>query len=227
MTRAQRWGRRSPGAHGVVRDTTTNLPPPSDVPLSPDAPPAPNGSVGGASGGGDLADELAVVAGRRWWNRATVYLAALVLLVGGFVGGVQAQKSYGDPSGVGPGATGRGGERGAGGFAGYSGGRLANRPGDAGTADGAPTPGSATGEGAAGSGAAQTTTGTVKLVDGGTVYLETPDGTVVTVRTGADTAVTIARAGSLATLKAGDSVTATGPNTGGTVTASKVTAEPG
>ncbi|RKR87685.1 hypothetical protein BDK92_1977 [Micromonospora pisi] len=168
----------------------------------------------------DLAGELAAVAGRRWWNRATLYLGAVVLLIGGFVGGVQVQKSYGDPPGGGPAAaTGRGGQRGAGGFAGFPGGGSANRPGGTGTATGsAAAPG-------AEAGAAPDTTGTVKLVDGGTVYLQTADGSLITVRTSADTAVAVARAGSLADLKPGDTVTVVGPNSAGTVTATKVTAE--
>ncbi|MFI6762619.1 hypothetical protein ACIBF5_26145 [Micromonospora sp. NPDC050417] len=173
---------------------------------------------------GDLAGELAAVAGRRWWNRATLYLGAVVLLIGGFVGGVQVQKSYGDPPGGGPAAAiGRGGQRGAGGFAGFPGGGPANRPDGTGSgADRGSGSGAAPG---AEAGAAPATTGTVKLVDGSTVYLQTADGTLITVRTSPDTTVAVASAGSLADLKPGDTVTVAGPNSAGTVTATKVTAE--
>ena len=75
-----------------------------------------------------LAEELAHAAPKRWWNRGTVVLAGLVLLAGGFVGGLQAQKHWGTAStpsgfpagGFGGGAGGFGG--GAGGFGGGAGG---------------------------------------------------------------------------------------------------------
>ncbi|WP_329103291.1 hypothetical protein OG792_26340 [Micromonospora sp. NBC_01699] len=211
MTRAARWGRRSPDVPGVHRDLSADAPTvvgPPPVAAGPGAPPA------GAGPDDDLAGELAAVAGRRWWNRATLYLGAAVLLIGGFAGGVQVQKSYGNPAGTGPAAaTGRGAQRGAAGFPGFPG--AAGRPGATGTAAGADTE----------TGTAQSTTGTVKLVDGTTVYLQTADGTVITVRTGADTAVAIARSGSLSDLRAGDTVTVDGPNSAGTVTATRVTAQ--
>ncbi|MEV4625248.1 hypothetical protein AB0J90_03000 [Micromonospora sp. NPDC049523] len=213
MSRAVRWGRRSPGAPGVHRDDAADAPTVVGPPLVVADTFTPQAGAG-PDDDGDLAAELAAVAGRRWWNRATLYLGAAVLLIGGFLGGVQVQKSYGDPPGSGPAAaTGRGTQRGAGGFAGF--------PGGAGRPDGT-TGGSAPG---ADSGTAQTTTGTVKLVDGTTVYVQTDDGTVITVRTGADTAVAVAKTGSLKDLKAGDTVTVDGPNSAGTVTATKVTAQ--
>ncbi|GAB3933882.1 hypothetical protein GCM10027614_05840 [Micromonospora vulcania] len=76
-----------------------------------------------------------------------------------------------------------------------------------------------------GASAPGTTSGKVKLVDGGTLYLETTDGTVITVRTTDDTAVRTAKASTLTALKAGQSVTVQGGSaTDGTVTATTVTA---
>ena len=43
----------------------------------------------------DLTAELAAAAPKPWHNRATVVLGALVLIVGGFLGGVQVEKHYG------------------------------------------------------------------------------------------------------------------------------------
>jgi len=45
-----------------------------------------------------LAAELAAARRGRWWNRWTLYLGVLVLLLGGFVAGMQVQKSYGTPT---------------------------------------------------------------------------------------------------------------------------------
>lgn len=42
-----------------------------------------------------LAEELAAAAPMRWWNRTTVALSAIVLLVGGFVGGLEVQQRWG------------------------------------------------------------------------------------------------------------------------------------
>jgi hypothetical protein len=139
-----------------------------------------------------LLAELAAVGARRWWNRWTIGLGVLVLLLGGFVAGVQVQRSYGPQPAA---AAGRGGAR----------------------PSGFPTafPGRAEAT------TAPATTGTVKLVDGGTLYVQTADG-VVTVRTNGDTAVRTPAA--LKNLKPGDPVTVEGPDDGsGTVTATSVT----
>ncbi|MEV4757920.1 hypothetical protein AB0J86_22770 [Micromonospora sp. NPDC049559] len=175
-----------------------------------------------------LAGELAAAAGRRWWNRWTVCLGAAVLLLAGFIVGVQVQRSYGEPTRPAA-AGGQRGGAGFGGFAGARGGAQGGFPAGAGRASGAPggtaDNGADTGQGGDGTGTAATT-GTVKLVDGTTVYVQTADGEVLTVRTGGDTAVRVARDGSLKDLKAGDPVTVEGPNSAGTVTATSITAQP-
>ena len=68
-----------------------------------------------------------------------------------------------------------------------------------------------------------TRTGTVKLVDGTTIYVATPDGQTVIVRTNGQTAVQTVQPGSLADLVPGTQVSVEGPAAGdGTVTATKV-----
>jgi len=135
-----------------------------------------------------LARELAKAAPRRWWNRGTVVLAGAVLLVGGFAGGTQAQKSWGPAPAAAGGA--QGGTRGG---AATAGGLIA---------------------------------GTVELVDGGTIYVQTADGDVVIVKTDAKTTVATAAKGELSDMKSGQTVTVQGAaGTDGTVTATSVTAQ--
>jgi len=137
--------------------------------------------------------QLAAAAGRRWWNRWTVVLALVLLLVGGFATGIQVQKAYGDqPAAAGP----SGGFRGQGGF----------------------TPPTAFPGGGAARGGDTTTTGTVKLVDGTTVYVETATGDVVTVRTDGETTVSLP--GKLTDLRAGDTVSVRGGTDGSTAATS-------
>ena len=67
----------------------------------------------------------------------------------------------------------------------------------------------------------------VKLVDGDTIYLQTADGNVVTVKTDGKTTVSTAKKGKVSDVKAGESVTAQGATgADGTVTATSVTARP-
>jgi hypothetical protein len=162
----------------------------------------------------DLAAELAKAAPRHWWNRGTLVLGGIALILAGFLGGIQVQKNYGTAAtagagaGRGAGAYGLGGTgRGAGAYGGTNG--FPGAPGVAAT-----TP------------AASGTTGTVKLVDGDTIYVQTADGTVVTVKTSGNTSVKTATTGTLKDVKAGESVTVQGAaGTDGTVTATSVTAD--
>ncbi|WP_183219357.1 hypothetical protein [Actinoplanes campanulatus] len=149
-----------------------------------------------------LSAELAAAAPRKWWNKGTVGLGVAALLLGGFLGGVQAQKQWGPSSAATAGGfpSGGGGMRGGGGFG--------------------QQPQSTTSE-AATSG----TTGKVKLVNGKTIYVETEDGTVVTVKTDGSTTISTASKGKLSDVKAGQSVTVQGEAADdGTVTAKSVTA---
>jgi Domain of unknown function (DUF5666) len=149
----------------------------------------------------DLTQRLQARAPRRYTNRATVVLAGLVLLVGGFVAGAQVQKHFGATTGTGTPTTFptnfRGGLGGAGG----------NAAGGGGTG------------GTGGGGNA--TTGTVKLVDGSTVYVTTANGDIVIVHTNAGT--TISQPGSLKDLTAGATVTVNGQTgSDGSVTATRI-----
>ncbi len=160
-----------------------------------------------------LASELAKAAPRRWWNKGTLVLGAIALLVGGFAGGLQAQKQWGTAD------TATGANR----AAGFGGGQ--NRAGY-GAAGGVPNFGGQAPDGATASAAAAATTGKVKLVNGTTIYVETADGSVVTVKTDGKTAVSTAQTGKLSDVKAGQSVTVQGSSaTDGTVTATSVTAK--
>ncbi|MGW4947823.1 hypothetical protein ACWEOZ_40250 [Actinoplanes sp. NPDC004185] len=153
-----------------------------------------------------LASALAKAAPRRWWNRGTLVLGAFALLLGGFLGGLEVQKHYGTDTGTA--APGRTGAR-TGGF-----------PGGAFGGAALPT--------AAATAAAGPTTGKVKLVNGTTIYVETADGEVVTVRTGAGTTVQAATKGTLKDVKAGDTVSVQGTaDREGTVTATTVTESKG
>jgi hypothetical protein len=177
----------------------------------------------------DLSEQLAARAPRRYYTKATVILAGLVLLAGGFFAGAQVEKNYGTPVGGSSGGTANGsnlaGAGGAGGFGNVGGGGFAGRGGTGQNSGGAGQNGGATGGGAtAGGAAANTTTGTVKLVDGTTVYIQTPDGNVVTVKTNGSTSVQVAQNGALSDLTPGAQVTVEGATgSDGTVTATKVT----
>jgi hypothetical protein len=152
-----------------------------------------------------LAAELVKASPKRWWSRITLALCALLILVGGFAGGLEAQKQWGTSTT----ATNPTGGFPTGGFptGGFAGG---GQPG--GTA--------ATTATAAG------TAGTVKTVDGTTIYVQTADGKVVTVKLDGKTTVSTTGKGKLADVKPGQSVTVQGTTgTDGTVTATSVTAQ--
>jgi hypothetical protein len=144
----------------------------------------------------DLSEQLAAKAPNRYTNKATVYLVGLVLLVGGFLGGTQVQKHFGTASSsTNAPAVFPSNFRNAFGGGGGTGG----------------------GTGAGGGG----TTGTVKLVDGTTVYVTTSDGNIVIVHTNSDTTVTTA--GTVKDLTTGSTVTVTGQTAAdGSVTASRI-----
>jgi hypothetical protein len=174
----------------------------------------------------DLAEELARAEPKRWWNRGTVVLAAIVLLVGGFVGGLQAQKHWGTASTSGaasnPNRAGGYGGLGRSGYGGaFGGGQFPGGAQPGGAVAGGAVPGGAAPTATA---AASATTGTVKLVDGTTVYVQTADGNVITVRTDGRTAVQVTQSGRLSDLTPGSTVSVDGASTGqDTVTATRVT----
>ncbi|MFI7069796.1 hypothetical protein [Micromonospora sediminicola] len=147
--------------------------------------------------------DTALAAGPRpWRNRATPWLAAALLLVGGFAGGAQAQRVYGPDTAPAPA------------------GRGAAVDGPAGGARG----GGARGGGAAppAATATPTTTGTVTDIDidGDTMKVRRESGEVVTVQTDDRTQVRLT--GALKDLKAGDTVVVTGNSQGSDITAATI-----
>jgi hypothetical protein len=160
----------------------------------------------------DLSKELSHAAPKTWVNRTTLVIGGLVLIVGGFLGGVQVQKNYGKSSSASTTPNlaqlrsqfGRGGEGGnaaaGGGFPGAG----------TGTRGAAPAP----------------QTGKITLVDGSTIYVTLSDGTVLTVSTSSKTQVSVATTSKVSALKKGQTVTIVGstPDSTGKVTATSVTA---
>src|SRR6266508_3974031 len=116
--------------------------------------------------GDDLDERLAAAAPRRLANRSTYVLAGVVLLAAGFLAGAVVEKHYGAPAAA-AGVTGTAPT----GAAAFPGAGNRRGTGNTGTGNTATTP----------------ITGTVKLVDGSTVYIDTPDGRVVIVKTTATT----------------------------------------
>jgi hypothetical protein len=152
----------------------------------------------------DLSEQLQAAAPRRWATRTTLILAGLVLLVGGFVAGAQVQKQWG---GTGSSAATGTGNRGTGfpqAGASFPAGAFGGRGQGTGTTGG------------------NSTTGTVKLVDGTTVYITTASGQTVIVKT--DGSTTVETPGALSNLTAGSTVTVQGTTgSDGSVTASRIT----
>jgi hypothetical protein len=164
---------------------------------------------------GDLSEELdAAPKPRRRLPSVTVFLGAGVLIVGGFVGGVQADRHWGaKPSSNASDLLSQFARR-----AGQNGGGLG-----VGALGGGQTGGGRQGTGTGqGQGGGSGTTGTVKLVDGSTIWVQTPNG-LVRVKTTGSTKVTVAKKSTAKALKAGSPVTVQG-STGqdGTVTATSV-----
>jgi hypothetical protein len=130
-----------------------------------------------------------------------VTLAGLFMVLAGFIGGVLVEKNHS------AGATGSGQSAGGApsGFTFGNGGA------------GGPTPSSS----------AASTTGTVAMVDGTTIYLTTSTGEVVIVKTNGSTAVKAQSAGAVKDLKVGDAVTVTGTTASdGSVTATQIARNP-
>jgi hypothetical protein len=193
-------------------DTFVHAHPDGTGPDLPDA--DPTDGIEPAYRDDDLAAALAGGAPRRWWNRGTLVLGACALLLAGFLGGVLVEQHWGTTAGANRAAA----TRGAAGLSGFAGG-AGRGAGTVGGGQGAP------GSAGTASSAPAATTGTVKLVDGTTIYVQTPNGDVITVRTNAKTSVRTSRASKIGDVRAGQTVTVQGPAaTDGTVTATSVTA---
>ena len=150
----------------------------------------------------DISAELAAPPRRRlpWLS---LLLVAGTIAGAAFAGGAYFERNNGAATAGGASA---GGARPAGGFAGFGG-----AAGGAGGTGGTSASGSAT-------------SGTVKLIDGSTVYLTTTSGSVVKVTTKGTTKITTVQSGKPADLKPGQTVTVEGTtDSSGNVAATTVT----
>ncbi|GAA1659334.1 hypothetical protein ACFQY4_45010 [Catellatospora bangladeshensis] len=160
----------------------------------------------------DLVAGLAKAKRGPWLTRSTGILLALVLTCGGFLAGVQVQQRFGTGSGTAAGSA--TGNRPANGYRGnFGGGQF---PGG--------LPGAQQGQNGGQQTAAAPITGKIKLVDGTTVYIETTDGRVLTIKTGDTTTVQATEKITLKDLAAGTAITVQGTTQDTTVTATSITA---
>jgi hypothetical protein len=158
-------------------------------------------------------DELAAVLTRR--SRAklpslTLVLAALVVASAGFLGGIVVGKHYGSSGSGSPASA----------FSRFAAGASAPA-GGTGSGSGAGLGGRGGGGGAFAAGNA--TIGTIKLIDGGTVYVQTSAGDIVQVSTSAGTRVTASSTVPVKDLQPGETVIVLGSkNSRGGVTATSI-----
>ncbi|MFC4592165.1 hypothetical protein [Sphaerisporangium corydalis] len=172
---------------------------------------------------GDLDAELAVRPDGRRTSTLTLVLGAGVVLVVGMLMGIQAHKAFGSSTGGRQGLqsalAGNGGQRAGGLRGGYPGGGQGLGQGQGGQGQGGQG-----GQGGGGGGAfGNVTVGTIKLVDGGKIYLETAGGGVVTIKTTGDTKVQVSKEGKVKDLKPGSSIIVQGERAAdGTISATSV-----
>ena len=162
----------------------------------------------------DLTNQLKARTPLKLTSRTTLALSGVVLVVAGFIGGVFVQKNFGTTT---PAANNRAGA-------------FANGFGGTGGAGGAGTGGGGNGGAAAGTGGAaagrNATTGTVKFIDGTTIYLTGSDGSTITVKTSSTTAVRVQQTGSAKDIPVGATVVVQGTaDADGIITATQVTAQ--
>ncbi len=153
----------------------------------------------------DDEEDLPVRPVRRPLGPLTIVLCGLLLAAGAFAGGVIIEKRHVPPATTASARTGSA-------FA------AAAR-----TSTGAPGAAGTTASGAAGGVGSGATVGTVTLVDGTNVYVTEASGTIVKIATTPRSQISITAAGTVATIKPGDTVTATGATgADGTVTATSL-----
>ena len=185
---------------------------------------APAESIPGAAF--DIADldrDIVLPRARKQKLPLLTALLALCATAGvGVVGGILIQKHWVGSSGGGGG----GGGGNAAAFAAFraqAAGGTGTAAGGAGTTGAGPGGGAgvAGGAGARGGGFAGTA-GTIKAIDGSTLYVTDASGNVVQVTTAAGLSVRVAKDGTVADLKPGDTVLVQGTNTNGTVAATSI-----
>ena len=175
----------------------------------------------------DNDDELTDVLTRRPRAKLpslTLVLAALVVASAGFIGGILVGKHYGH-SGAGGAASAfsRFAAAGASASASTATGSGARFGGAGGTGGFGGSGGGLGGSGGGGFAAGNATIGTIKLVDGKTVYVQTTAGDIVQVSTSAGTKVTVSSAVPVKDLQPGETVIVEGSkNSSGGVTATSI-----
>ncbi len=156
---------------------------------------------------GDLEDELKPKPQRLKLPGPTLWLATGVVLIAGFLGGIQAQKAWGtssssSPAGAAPDISSMMGRMGGSGLPSMPGGQGPNGDGSAATDAG--------------------TVGKIKSVKGDTIYIQTSTG-VVHVKISGTTKITVSATAKTSDLKTGATVTVQwAKNADGTVTAQTV-----
>jgi hypothetical protein len=162
---------------------------------------------------GDLDEELAAGPKGGGLSGLTLYLGAGLILLAGFVGGIQAHKLWGGNDSSASAGPMAGGARAQGGQ-----GSQGGQGGQPGQGGGFARPGG----GSAAGGAGNLTLGTVQKIDGKMIYLQTAN-SVVKVQTSGSTTVQVTKSGSLGDLKSGSTVVVRGTaGQDGTVTATSV-----
>ncbi|WP_169948460.1 hypothetical protein [Microbispora sp. H11081] len=153
----------------------------------------------------DLQEVLTASPTRAGGSKLTLALAGGVLLVAGLLLGIQVQKLVGGSApGQGPSRPGGPGAYAGAGQAPAGGGLGGGYARDGGVGGGF------AGRAGAGAGAGGMTFGTVKLVDGDKIYIQTANGGVVTVTTSGETKVQVSQEGKVSDLKPGSFVTVAG-----------------
>jgi hypothetical protein len=157
-------------------------------------------------------DELNAVLSRRPRAKLpslTLVLAALVVASAGFIGGAVVGKHYGSSGAGSPAAA----------FSRFAAGAGATARTGAGSGAGL----GGRGGGGGGFAAGNATIGTIKLIDGGTVYVQTAQGDIVQVSTSAGTKVTASSTVPIKDLQPGQTVIVEGAkNSRGGVTATSI-----
>ncbi|HLN69185.1 MAG TPA: hypothetical protein VK280_18195 [Streptosporangiaceae bacterium] len=175
-------------------------------------------------------DDLTVVLTRRPGAKLpslTLVLAAVVVASAGFLGGAMVGKNYGSSSSGSLAAAFRGlaarasASAGSGGTGSGSGGSGSGGSGSGGTGSGS---GFGFGGGRGGAfGGGNATIGTIKLIDGRTVYVQTTAGGIVQVATSAGTKVTVSSAVPVKGLQPGETVIVEGgKNSSGAIAATSI-----
>jgi hypothetical protein len=173
----------------------------------------------------DNGDGLTVALARRPRAKLpslTLVLVAVVVASAGFIGGIVVGKQYGSSGSRGSASA----------FGGFPGGASGGFPAGAGAPAGGGAPSSGTGQGfpsgglgnsGGGLAGGNATVGTIKLIDGSTVYVQTSAGGTVQVSTSKGTKVTASSTVPVKDLKPGETVIVEGSkNSSGGVTATSI-----